>query len=79
MEKIVDDFICKTCERILSQDSKSNELNKQVLDSERSFKKTLNKQQLLEYNKLEEVIIALMAHNEYCVYRFCMDKKAGVL
>lgn len=75
MSTAFSDFIYKRCEEVISQDSKSKELNDIILEVECNFKKTLTKQQIIEYNKLEEKVIFLMVHNEFISYKSGMEDK----
>lgn len=73
MNKAFEEFVMKRCEEILTNDETYQKFNHTILDMESKFKKTLSQEQIKDYNKLEETVMASITYATAYIYNKCLE------
>jgi uncharacterized protein YpbB len=64
-----EEYVFRRCDEIITNSKEYNELCGNILKLEADFLKTLTKEQIKEYNKMEEMIMQSIAHITACAYK----------
>jgi hypothetical protein len=70
---VCDEYILKRCEEIMLDDENYQEQNKEIIEAEVNFKKSLTLEQKKEYDKMEELCMKSISYLAICVYRTCLS------
>lgn len=75
--RLNDEFIARRCEEVLDGDPIYQGYNKEILTAEKEFKATLTPEQLKMYDKIEEIVIASIAHSNVLIYQAATNDKSN--